>query len=536
MRDPDVWLRAVSWTVIVLAALQILVFSFGRDQGIYALVGAGILDGRCRTATSGTSSRRASSSSTRSRRAVRQEHARPAPAGGRRAARHRLLLGAARADVLRQPHRRVLGGRGRRDRARRSSTSGTPGNPRRSAASSPSWGSCSRRREGHRKRRLARFLLVGAVFGAAALLKPPLGGGALVCAAYLYTRERSRAESWRAGAEGRRRAGRRRRCSRSRSARFGSPLRGGWDALVWTLRDFTPGYTALGWEGRRAPEMLYHALLEAFFKFSALGTAGVIAAITISPMHHPRARGSVPRARRHRAARHGHRDAGQVLPVPLRRDASARDVRRGARALQALAALPRGRVSAARSLRGVRRASASRCGRPSAICRRISGIAPRCAFAISFAWRRSSAVRLSTKSSATSPTTTLPPIAPWRASFAPARRPVRPSSSGASSRSSTGSPIAHPRRASSTTCRSARAGSDARAQRPARDLRALRRRPSSSSETTFSRGHRQRARLARRAPEFPRTSGARRVALRARRQRRGLRHLPAHGRRPRSAQ
>jgi hypothetical protein len=32
--------------------------------------------------------------------------------------------------------------------------------------------------------------------------------------------------------------------------------------------------------------MFYHALLEAFFKFSALGTAGFIAAITISPMHH----------------------------------------------------------------------------------------------------------------------------------------------------------------------------------------------------------------------------------------------------------
>jgi hypothetical protein len=63
-------------------------------------------------------------------------------------------------------------------------------------------------------------------------------------------------------------------------------LAGGWEALVWTLFDFTPGYTAIGWEGRSAPGMFYHALLETFFKFSALGTAGVIAAITISPMHH----------------------------------------------------------------------------------------------------------------------------------------------------------------------------------------------------------------------------------------------------------
>jgi hypothetical protein len=61
--------------------------------------------------------------------------------------------------------------------------------------------------------------------------------------------------------------------------------RGGFGALYWTMHDFTPGYTQLGWEGRHAPEMFYYALQEAFFKFSALGTAGVVAAIAISPMH-----------------------------------------------------------------------------------------------------------------------------------------------------------------------------------------------------------------------------------------------------------
>jgi hypothetical protein len=60
---------------------------------------------------------------------------------------------------------------------------------------------------------------------------------------------------------------------------------GGFAALLWTMRDFTPGYTALGWEDARAAGMLYYALEEAFFKFSALAAAGVIAAAAISPMH-----------------------------------------------------------------------------------------------------------------------------------------------------------------------------------------------------------------------------------------------------------
>ena len=45
VRDPDVWLTGASWATIVLSALLILTFSFGRDQGIYALVGEGILRG-----------------------------------------------------------------------------------------------------------------------------------------------------------------------------------------------------------------------------------------------------------------------------------------------------------------------------------------------------------------------------------------------------------------------------------------------------------------------------------------------------------
>ena len=91
------------------------------------------------------------------------------------------------------------------------------------------------------------------LFGLAFLLKPPLGGGALVCAAYLAQRER-------------------RRTGRRLSALWpvlvaglGSlvpiaamllwfKLRGAWPALDWTFFDFTPGYTRLGWHGQGAPE------------------------------------------------------------------------------------------------------------------------------------------------------------------------------------------------------------------------------------------------------------------------------------------
>src|SRR5689334_10365233 len=46
VRDPDGWLRLAAWFVVLVAAFQILMFPFGRDQGIYALVGEGILRGQ----------------------------------------------------------------------------------------------------------------------------------------------------------------------------------------------------------------------------------------------------------------------------------------------------------------------------------------------------------------------------------------------------------------------------------------------------------------------------------------------------------
>src|SRR5690606_3347865 len=46
VRDPDLWIVAAAWATIVFAAIQILLFAFGRDQGIYAMVASGLLDGK----------------------------------------------------------------------------------------------------------------------------------------------------------------------------------------------------------------------------------------------------------------------------------------------------------------------------------------------------------------------------------------------------------------------------------------------------------------------------------------------------------
>ena len=61
-------------------------------------------------------------------------------------------------------------------------------------------------------------------------------------------------------------------------------LKGGLADLSWTMGEFTPGYTLLSWEGRRASDMLYHAIEELFFKFSAVVAAGVIAEAALPPL------------------------------------------------------------------------------------------------------------------------------------------------------------------------------------------------------------------------------------------------------------
>jgi hypothetical protein len=117
-----------------------------------------------------------------------------------------------------------------------------------------------------------------------ALFKPPLGGGILVCGAYVLTREQLRAAS----------LPKLLRCAALLGGGFALPIalvlgwiaaRGAWPAFYWTFHDFVPGYTRLNWSDAHAPGMLYHAITEAFVKFSALSAFGVIAAVAMGPIH-----------------------------------------------------------------------------------------------------------------------------------------------------------------------------------------------------------------------------------------------------------
>jgi hypothetical protein len=283
VRDPDAWLRAGALLVVAFAALQILVFSFGRDQGIYAVVGDGLLQGQVPYRDLWDFKppgiffvyALAQSLFGKSMLAIRLLEVLGliglvACSGrlgqtffGQRTAGY---LGGAIAALI---HAQL--------------EFWHTGQPETFGGMLTFFALALTTGEGKRTRRFWRWLFVGVAFGSAALLKPPLGGGALVCAAYLFKREQL--------ASGTRRAV---LAPLTVGLGVGLPIlltlawfaaRGAFGALYWTMAEFTPGYTQLGWEGRHAPEMFYYALQEAFFKFSALGTAGVIAAIAISPMH-----------------------------------------------------------------------------------------------------------------------------------------------------------------------------------------------------------------------------------------------------------
>ncbi|MEP7053401.1 MAG: glycosyltransferase family 39 protein [Pseudomonadota bacterium] len=285
IRDPDAWLSWAAWAVIAFSAVQILTYSFGRDQSIYALVGDGILHGKMPyrdlwdfkppgiflvyALAQGVFGH-----SMLSVRIVEVlgliglvfafmrfaetffERPRAGLIGGAVAA-----LIHAQLDFWHTAQPEVFGGY-LTFAALILATS----------------------RVHPQRRRYGVWIGTGLLFGLAFLFKPPLGGGAFVCAAYLTKREQQRIGS---------------------SARalyavlvvgasavlpivlcaFWFWARGAWPALHWTLAEFTPGYTALGWANRSASGMLYYALEEAFFKFSALAAAGVLAMASITPIH-----------------------------------------------------------------------------------------------------------------------------------------------------------------------------------------------------------------------------------------------------------
>ena len=281
--DPDLWVAIVSWALIVFCCIQVLLFSYGRDQSIYAVVADGILHGQMpyrdvwdfKTPGVFLVYSLAQVVFGKTMLAVRLVEV----AG---------LLGVAfafraMAEILLEQRR--VG-----DVAAAVAVF--------SHANLEFWHTAQPEAFGGflivfallvtvgdypRWRRYWQWIGMGLLFGAAFVLKPTLGGGALVCAAYLARREYVRTGKLKDAVMPPMVAG------------LASLLpilavvlwfkaRGAWDAFSWTFFEFTPGYTAL-YGYLSATEAFYYTTQELFFRFTPLAAIGVIAAITIRPLH-----------------------------------------------------------------------------------------------------------------------------------------------------------------------------------------------------------------------------------------------------------
>lgn len=284
VRDPDQWLALVCWLVIGFSGLSILLYSFGRDQGIYAVVADTILSG-------GMPYRDAWDFKPPG---IFLTYALAQALFGKSMLAIRLLevivLVAAAFGFERL-------GQVFFDRPKAGLVAAAvaalvhaelefwhTAQPETFAGYLTIAALVVVTLEPSTRRRWAIPLATGALFGLCALYKPPLGGGILVCGAYVLTREQLRAAK----------LPQLLRCAALLVVGFALPLalvltwlaaRGAWPAFYWTFHDFVPGYTRLNWSDAHAPGMLYYALDEAFMKFSALSAFGVIAAIAMSPIH-----------------------------------------------------------------------------------------------------------------------------------------------------------------------------------------------------------------------------------------------------------
>lgn len=284
VRDPDQWLAIVCWLVVGFASLSILLYSFGRDQGIYAVVADVMLKG-------GMPYRDAWDFKPPG---IFLTYALAQGLFGKSMLSIRVLevLGLVATVFGLQRLAQVFF-----DKPKAGLVAGALAAL--IHAELEFWHTAQPETFGgyltvaalvvitlepsKRRRWLVPFGM-GALFGMCALLKPPLGGGILVCGAYLLTREQAQAAKLPQLI----------RTGLLAGAGFAAPLllvlawlaaRGAWPAFLWTFRDFVPGYTKLNWADANASALLYYALEEAFLKFSALSAFGVIAAIAMGPLH-----------------------------------------------------------------------------------------------------------------------------------------------------------------------------------------------------------------------------------------------------------
>jgi hypothetical protein len=284
-RDPDLWLTIAAWLVVGLSCLQILLFAFGRDQGIYAAVADAVLRGEMPYRDAWDFKPPGIFLIFALARGLFGQTM-LAPRLVEVAGLVLLVIGFTRLGGVFFGKKRVgLIGGALAALVHAQLEFWHTGQPEAFGGFLTVGALVLTVANKSGKERWLAWLGVGGAFGCAFLLKPPLAGGALVCAAYAVRVEQGRRnEGWRAAvppllmfAVG----------GLLPIALCGLwfRLNGAWADLRWTMFDFTPGYTALSWEGRDAPETFYWATEELFFKFSALNAAGLLAALVIAPMH-----------------------------------------------------------------------------------------------------------------------------------------------------------------------------------------------------------------------------------------------------------
>lgn len=282
--DPDVWIGVVCWLVIGFSVVQILLFSFGRDQSIYAMVADTLLSG-------GMPYRDAWDFKPPG---IFVVYALAQAIFGKTMLAPRLLeVAGLLLSILAFQYlaktffgdRRIgLIGGALAALIHAQLEFWHTGQPETFGGYLTIAALVLTVADVPRRRAWMAWAGVGVLFGMAFLLKPPLGGGAIVCAAYLARREHARTGRTLSGLLPFVTAG----------AASALPIvacglwfkaRGAWDALSWTMFQFTPGYTKLGWTSKSAPEMFYWGLEELFFRFSALVAFGCIAAAVQRPRH-----------------------------------------------------------------------------------------------------------------------------------------------------------------------------------------------------------------------------------------------------------
>lgn len=280
--DPESWLKVACILVILFSVAQVLVFSFGRDQSIYGVIAEGMLEGKVPYRDlwdfkpPGIFFIYAASFALFGKTML-------AP----RLIEVGMLIGA------------VLGLRRLGGVLFDSQTSGLiagavyalvhaqmdfwhTGQPESFAGPLSIYALVMTTHEWPRRQEALVWTAIGVLFGAAFVLKPPFGGGAVACAYFLMARRRQDGRSWPSSLAPFLLIG-----VGSLAPLLGTliwfQISGGLPALSWTLFEFAPGYTKLSWAGREASGMFFHALSLGFFGLSSLLAMGTVAALSIHP-------------------------------------------------------------------------------------------------------------------------------------------------------------------------------------------------------------------------------------------------------------